>query len=155
MTKQLLIQDIYQGGEVIVPSTLLVSNLPLSYRFYDYTLRLIQDECSDQNKNEFGLKYWQMLQRISDDMGLKRKIMEMTGLKKLFLKQAEKPIYRYQSLSDGQGLLDEIDHQRSEHSRSLQLSKYITIENNQERLKQVVQISQQKMFDNNDDGTIR
>lgn len=41
MSKDLMIYDIFQGSEVIIPPQLLVKNLPLSYRFYDSILRII------------------------------------------------------------------------------------------------------------------
>lgn len=65
---------------------MLVKNLPMSYRFYDSILRIILEMCSDENKTTFGLKYWLMLRRIEDDMGFRRKLMEMSGLDKLFTK---------------------------------------------------------------------
>lgn len=55
------------GDEVIIPPMLQLSKLPLSYRFYDPTLKMIQDLTTKEDKDFFGLKYKLNMQRISDD----------------------------------------------------------------------------------------
>ena len=43
ISKLLLIQDIYQGKDVVIPKQLSLKNLSLSYQFYDPLFRIIHD----------------------------------------------------------------------------------------------------------------
>jgi hypothetical protein len=45
--------DVQQGRESYVPSELSVLNLPMSYRFYDSILAVIQENISDERKEYF------------------------------------------------------------------------------------------------------
>lgn len=41
ITRELFLMDLSMGDDVIIPATLQYSKLPLSYRFYDPTFKMI------------------------------------------------------------------------------------------------------------------
>ena len=68
---------------------------------------------------------------------------------KSFIQQVSKtPYYRYQSVNKSSNL--EIDYTKSMHSRSLQQSNYIVIENDFLRMKKLYQSLKGSMFDSNE-----
>lgn len=92
-----------------------------------------------------------MLQRINDDKNIQRKLLEITGIDKQLEKRAQQPVYRYQSAEKSNTL--ELDHYMSPHCRSLQHSKFISIENNYERIKTMCSIDNNMIFSQNQQST--
>ena len=56
LVKELFILDVEQGDEVIIPTELLQSDLPLSFKFYDPVLKIIQEQINLETKDFFTLK---------------------------------------------------------------------------------------------------
>lgn len=82
LVKQIFILDLTMGDEVIVPYMLQMSKLPLSYRFYDPTLKMVQEMTTKEQRDFFGLKYKLNMHRIADDSNFTGKLLEMTSLDK-------------------------------------------------------------------------
>lgn len=129
----MFILDIEQGDEVIIPTELLQSDLPLSFKFYDPVLKIIQEQINLETKDFFTLKNKLNLQRFQDDDNLKRKIKEMIGLDQSNLDEPppKPPIFKYSMINDRD---IDVDHTKSVHSMSLQSSKYVVIENEMKRI---------------------
>lgn len=56
MVKDLFIMDIEQGQEVFIPKELSQDHLPLSFRFYDPILMLIQEQVSEESRELFNIQ---------------------------------------------------------------------------------------------------
>ena len=56
LTKELLVQEVEQGGEVSIPQELSQQGLPLSFRYYDPILAIMQDLISDEKRDLFSCK---------------------------------------------------------------------------------------------------
>lgn len=56
LSKQIFVHQIEQGQSVFIPKQLSQDGLPMSFRFYDPILRIIQSHCRDGRKEYFALK---------------------------------------------------------------------------------------------------
>ena len=54
--KKLLILDVELGREVFIPTELSQDNLPLSFRYYDFILRFIQTNISNEKRERFNMQ---------------------------------------------------------------------------------------------------
>ena len=54
--KKLLILDVELGREVFIPAELSQDNLPLSFRYYDFILRFIQTNISNEKRERFNMQ---------------------------------------------------------------------------------------------------
>ena len=64
-------------------------------RFYDPMLKIVQYGISDADKKNLMLRYNLNMQRVQDDDNLLPKLLEITGLQKVFTgKQYRNPIHR-------------------------------------------------------------
>ena len=56
IVKQLFMIDIEDGNQVFIPYLLSQDQLPYSMRFYDPIIAIVQENISDELKEEFNLK---------------------------------------------------------------------------------------------------
>ena len=56
ISKQLFTTDIEQGSEAYIPKMLSQDQLPLSFRFYDPIIKIVQELMTEEKKNFFMLK---------------------------------------------------------------------------------------------------
>ena len=56
IVKELFIIDIEQGQEVFIPKELSQDHLPLSFRYYDPILMMIQEKVSDESREHFNIQ---------------------------------------------------------------------------------------------------
>lgn len=52
----MFVLEVEQGQAVFIPNELRQDDLPLSFKYYDPILRIINQECSDDRKEYFALK---------------------------------------------------------------------------------------------------
>jgi hypothetical protein len=55
-SRRTFIIDISDGCEVFIPKDLSQDQLPLSYRYYDPLIQIVQDRMADDRKDFFKLK---------------------------------------------------------------------------------------------------
>ena len=80
LVKDIFVLDVEQGDEIIIPMELDQSNLNQCYKFYNPTLKMIQEWCSREKKDFFNLKNALAFQRADEDSKIKRKLFEMIGI---------------------------------------------------------------------------
>lgn len=56
VAKQVLLIHLEQGLQVYIPAELSQDSIPMSMRFYDPILKIIQEKCSDQRRDLFLLE---------------------------------------------------------------------------------------------------
>ena len=76
--KQLFLLDIEQGSEVYIPKSFNQSDLPISFRYYDPIMKIVEDEMSDEKKMYFKLKTeFKLMQMIKNILFLRRDFQEI------------------------------------------------------------------------------
>jgi hypothetical protein len=89
VSKQILTINLEQGNEVHIPPELSQDGVPMTMRFYDPILKIIQQSCSDEKKNYFLLENQYVLKQIElEDMTAKLK--NYFGISKDYNKQTFK-----------------------------------------------------------------
>ena len=56
VVKQLFVQEIEQGKECFIPKDLSQDSLPISFRYYDPVISLVQENTSEVKREYFSLK---------------------------------------------------------------------------------------------------
>lgn len=109
---------------MFIPKELSQDHLPLSFRFYDPILMMIQEKVSDESREHFNLqnKIAFTLHREADFV---QKILEKLG----FVENGKEKKLTYHHSSVTNKAPTEICHHGSPHTLALQRSKYICIDN--------------------------
>ena len=79
LAKELFLLNIAQGDEVIIPQELCQRKLPLSYRFYDPIMRLVQQDLNGNMKQFFQQQRKFTVERIMQE-DVSRKVLEDLGI---------------------------------------------------------------------------
>ena len=120
IAKELFVLEIEQGQEVLIPSDLSQDALPMSFRYYDSILRIVQSRVQLEKRELLRIQQnlSKNLHKFSPFEVFKRKIGLTDVQEKLFIKHS---VVNYKQRK-------EIDLQQSEHTMNLQRSNYIQID---------------------------
>ena len=128
LEKVLFLHRFELGLEVLIPDSLSQNHLPLSYRYYDPIICLIQEKLSRERRDYFRIKK-QMSMLFDQKLSLRNQ------LKKTFVAEHTTEKAKYNVIADAQTFQElhpgEIDHYMSKHSMCLQRSDYVSVENDQ------------------------
>ena len=79
INKQLFMQEVQKGIEVLIPRDLSQDSLPHSFRFYDQTINMIQDKMVFDRREFYGLKKAMAL--VYKEIDEEKSYMHKLGLK--------------------------------------------------------------------------
>ena len=127
LTKELFLMDIEQGSEINIPQELSQDHLPPSFRYYDQILLLIQEKLS-QNRRVFS-KIKIKLANIFDH---KLSLQEAIGVGEFIRKLKNKKKSNIIKSQFSKYAVEEIDYNKSYHTKEVQRSNYIFIDDNRE-----------------------
>ena len=128
LAKEIFVLNIEQGQEVFIPLELTQDNYPHSFRFYDPILQLIQENCTQVKREHFILKGQLQIERIKEENRVLRIKDALLGTD-----ESAKLTFKHTQINAKKDTT--IDPLQSEHSMGVQRSKYITIENELDRMK--------------------
>lgn len=130
LAKEIFLLNLAQGDEIIIPEELSQKKLPLSYRFYDPIMKLIQEDLSKDMREFFSLQRKYTVERLIEE-DMQRRILEEMGVSSPLDKRKENNVFKY-SIVNKDEKNRECNFLDSKHPRSLQTSDYIKIENGHE-----------------------
>lgn len=133
LAKSLFILEIEQGEEVFIPPEISINQYPLSFRFYDSILNFTSSSVSQKtkdfhsHKNTFRLNFYQnenVQRKLLENLGMIDKPSKGFSISKLTLRHA----------IVNEKVSTEINHYMSLHSKGLQHSRYLQIDDDIARL---------------------
>ena len=134
LQKEIFILDIEQGHEVFIPLELQIDNYPISYRFYDSIINHTQSTASVETKeyfkfkNNFRFNFYKnesFQQKLFEKLGLTDKAFDVDDT-------SNKLTFKHKIVNEKEHCL--VNHHTSQHSKGLQKSKYLVIDENMERI---------------------
>ena len=129
----ILIHELEQGREVLIPNELSQDSLPMTFWYYDSLLNIVESLLSHDNKKVIEFKNDFKLSFFYYDT-LKNRILRKLKLKKMVTTQLSNISFRQQMIAKNE--LMEMDHFKSYHVKALQRSGYLVIDNRYENLEQ-------------------
>lgn len=117
--------DIEDGNQVFIPYLLSQDQLPYSMRYYDPIIAIVQENISDELKEEFNLKN-SVAFAIHRHTDLKQAMLEKLGV----VDNGKEKKLSYQFSSIYKKNQHEVNHNTLVHTSALQRSKYICIDDN-------------------------
>ena len=128
--KEIFILNFEQGREVLIPKELAQDSLPISFRYYDPIIMLIQEKLSRDRREYYKIK--KQLGLIFDEkLSMKNQLSEfLIGVDDGTTKTAPVDVQTFQELEPG-----EINYFESKHSYMLQRSNYVQVEDKNHVLK--------------------
>ena len=132
LQRDIFMMELSMGNETVIPRQLRAQNLSLSYRFYDSTLRYVQEQMSSKVIEHFALRFNLNIQRIEDDSNLFQKLIQIIGVSdKMKILKPKRITYKYPVIQQN----NIIDHSESLHCIGIQQSKFMMIQNDMKDLK--------------------
>lgn len=128
--KEIFLLNFEQGHEVLIPKELAQDSLPISFRYYDPIIMLIQDKLSRERREYYKIKK-QLGLIFEEKLSLKNQLQEYLygedpGTKKTKIVDMQ----TFQELEPG-----EINYFESKHAYMVQRSKYVQVEDSNQVLK--------------------
>lgn len=90
--------NIEEGSEVFIPKDLSQDQLPLSFRFYDPLIQIVQTRMSEHRKDFFKLKN-SLQKEIYGKIDTKIKLLEKMGLRDSLKPNLKKLTFKYSSVN--------------------------------------------------------
>ena len=126
LKKDLFLFDIEQGQEVFISNDLSQSSYPLSFRYYDPLMRIVQDRMTYERKEYYKLK---------NDLELKiyrrndktAQMLEKLGIRESLEDDAAKLAFKHHAINKRE--TNNIQIADSIHSKSVQRSNFLKIDN--------------------------
>ena len=126
IAKQLFTFEIEQGSEAYIPRELSQKSLPLSFKFYDPMMKMVQELISDDIQDFLLQKNEQELE-VLKKVDAKNRFLEQMGLRETQDENIKKLTFKPQALH--QRTHNSINILDSLHSLGVQSSNYIQIDN--------------------------
>jgi hypothetical protein len=79
-SKKLFVLDISDGDEMFIPNDLSLNQLPMSFRYYDPLIQIVQERFSEETLDYFKLSNT-VKQECMSEFNQVRQVMEKLGLK--------------------------------------------------------------------------
>ena len=79
LAKKLFVVDMQEGTEVLIPKDLSQDHLPMSFRYYDPLIKIVQDKMADEKRDYYKLKNSLEL-KVYQRIDMKRQMLESLGL---------------------------------------------------------------------------
>jgi hypothetical protein len=151
LMKKMFVLELEQGQEVFIPKDLTCDNYPISYHYYDPIIQIVNHFFSAESRLYFTLKTEFNLSRLKDSDWQKQFLIKLGVYES---DETCKLTYKHQLINIKER--DELKHTESQHSLSLQKSRYLIVESNAERLKNLAdfQVSQKALEANRAGSTI-
>ena len=130
LAKQIFILDIEQGQEVFIPKELSQDNLPMTFRYYDFIINLLQDNLSQETRDLHAFKNIFRINFYKNE-NILNKVLEKIGVSGGD-GGPPKLTFRYQNVNEKEKL--NINHHVSHQVLQLQRSKYLTIDDDVQRI---------------------
>lgn len=130
LMKKMFVLELEQGQEVFIPKDLTCDNYPISYHYYDPIIQIVNHFFSAESRLYFTLKTEFNLSRLKDSDWQKQFLIKLGVYES---DETCKLTYKHQLINIKER--DELKHTESQHSLSLQKSRYLIVESNAERLK--------------------
>ena len=125
LVKQHFVLEMELGQEVFIPKILSCDKYPLSYRFYDPIIQIINQFFSQESKIYYSFKTEFRLDKLRQ-MNFYQEIMMKLGIIDTEEEKEMKPVHKHQLVNRMEER--EILWTKSQHAKQIQKSKYLVIE---------------------------
>lgn len=122
ISKQIFVMDVQDGQEVFILRELSQQQFPLSFRYYDPLILIVQERMTDESKDFYKLKN-SLKKEIYSHIDTYTQVLEVMGLRDTKIRANQNLSFKYKAVSHKEKDMIRIDD--SIHTMSLQRSNYL------------------------------